>query len=205
MVDCLSKTAHSEDVPSTDDCIVLGGGQRLRVSSILRVFYVIQQITTQMLRPMENELPLLAPEAVEYKWFHILHPTSLDFIHGSDRPRGSLQVLLRNLQDLEDKISNVSILKSAIISNWQLLIDTDEQKRRWRENPLEYQKYCKEMENELNQRFKFILNGSPEAEEALKVWWTLLCFNHESTDESLSFLSNQWKANSEAVRKSRRS
>ncbi|KIW87177.1 uncharacterized protein Z519_12288 [Cladophialophora bantiana CBS 173.52] len=45
---------------------------------------------------------------------------------------------------------------------------SEEQKKRWRENPLEYQAYCKEIENELNQRFKFILNGTPEAIEAKK-------------------------------------
>lgn len=44
--------------------------------------------------------------------------------------------------------------------------DSDEQKRHWAEHPLEYQDYCKDIESELNQRFKFILNGSPAAEEA---------------------------------------
>ncbi|KAK2762350.1 hypothetical protein FQN54_001360 [Arachnomyces sp. PD_36] len=40
---------------------------------------------------------------------------------------------------------------------------TAEQKKAFRENPLEYLNYSKEIENELNQRFKFILNGTPEA------------------------------------------
>ncbi|KAL2831026.1 steroid monooxygenase [Aspergillus pseudoustus] len=44
----------------------------------------------------------------------------------------------------------------------------EEQKQYWAENPLEYQDYCKNIESELNQRFKFILNGSPAAEEAKK-------------------------------------
>ncbi|KAL1969601.1 hypothetical protein VTN77DRAFT_8154 [Rasamsonia byssochlamydoides] len=43
---------------------------------------------------------------------------------------------------------------------------TEEQKTYWAENYLEYLKYCKEIEDELNQRFKFILNGTPEAGEA---------------------------------------
>ncbi|KAF7527649.1 hypothetical protein PCG10_002613 [Penicillium crustosum] len=45
---------------------------------------------------------------------------------------------------------------------------SEEQKSHWEENPLEYQDYCKGIENELNQRYKFILNGTPAAEEAKK-------------------------------------
>ena len=37
------------------------------------------------------------------------------------------------------------------------------------ENPTDYLHYCKEIENELNQRFKFILNGTAEAAEAKEV------------------------------------
>lgn len=47
--------------------------------------------------------------------------------------------------------------------------DTPEQKKKFAENPLEYQNYCKQIEDELNQRFKFILNKTPEAEGAIKV------------------------------------
>ncbi|KAH8689342.1 FAD/NAD-P-binding domain-containing protein [Talaromyces proteolyticus] len=43
---------------------------------------------------------------------------------------------------------------------------TEEQKQQWIENPLDHQRYCKAIEDELNQRFKFILKGSPQAEEA---------------------------------------
>ncbi|KAI1613510.1 FAD/NAD-P-binding domain-containing protein [Exophiala viscosa] len=43
---------------------------------------------------------------------------------------------------------------------------TAEQKKSFTENPTEYVKYCKTIEDELNQRFKFILAGTPEAEEA---------------------------------------
>ncbi|KAG0652128.1 sterigmatocystin biosynthesis monooxygenase stcW [Hyphodiscus hymeniophilus] len=50
----------------------------------------------------------------------------------------------------------------------QPLQDTPEQKKNFAENPLEYQNYCKQIEDELNQRFKFILNGTPEAEGARK-------------------------------------
>ncbi|KAK5045518.1 hypothetical protein LTR84_009136 [Exophiala bonariae] len=43
---------------------------------------------------------------------------------------------------------------------------TVEQKKRFREHPKEYVTYCKQIENELNQRFKFILTNTPEAEQA---------------------------------------
>lgn len=42
----------------------------------------------------------------------------------------------------------------------------EEQKTQWKENELDYLQYCKEIENELDQRFKFVLRGTPEAEEA---------------------------------------
>jgi cation diffusion facilitator CzcD-associated flavoprotein CzcO len=45
---------------------------------------------------------------------------------------------------------------------------TDEQKETFRENPAEYLKYRKLVEAELNQRFKFIINGTPEQREALE-------------------------------------
>ncbi|TAQ87444.1 hypothetical protein B7494_g4224 [Chlorociboria aeruginascens] len=45
---------------------------------------------------------------------------------------------------------------------------TQEQKRHFAEDTIDYLKYCKEIEDELNQRFKFILNGTPEAAEAKK-------------------------------------
>jgi len=48
--------------------------------------------------------------------------------------------------------------------------DTEEQKKRFRDNPELYLKYSKMIESELNQRFKFILNGTPEAEAAKEVW-----------------------------------
>lgn len=46
---------------------------------------------------------------------------------------------------------------------------TPEQKQDFAERYLEYQDYCKAIENELNQRFKFILNGTPEAAESKQV------------------------------------
>lgn len=43
---------------------------------------------------------------------------------------------------------------------------TDEQKRFLEETPEKYLEYRKQIENELNQRFKFIIKGSPEAQAA---------------------------------------
>ncbi|KAJ5403026.1 uncharacterized protein N7487_008922 [Penicillium crustosum] len=43
-----------------------------------------------------------------------------------------------------------------------------EQKKQWRENYPEYLQYCKDIETELNQRFKFILTGSEDAQSALR-------------------------------------
>ncbi|KAK5275853.1 hypothetical protein LTR40_012392, partial [Exophiala xenobiotica] len=43
---------------------------------------------------------------------------------------------------------------------------TPEQQKRFAENPQLFLKYSKMIESELNQRFKFILNGTPEAEGA---------------------------------------
>lgn len=48
-------------------------------------------------------------------------------------------------------------------------IDTEEQKKKFAENPKDLLKYSKEIESELNQRFKFILNGTPEAEASKAV------------------------------------
>lgn len=47
--------------------------------------------------------------------------------------------------------------------------DTDEQKKRFAENPDLFLRYSKMIESELNVRFKFILNGTPEAEGAREV------------------------------------
>lgn len=44
---------------------------------------------------------------------------------------------------------------------------TEKQKREFAENLPEYVKLTKDIEDELNQRFKFILNGTPEAKEAI--------------------------------------
>ncbi|KAJ5964122.1 uncharacterized protein N7479_003998 [Penicillium vulpinum] len=43
---------------------------------------------------------------------------------------------------------------------------TEEQKKAFRDDPESYLRYSKMIESELNQRFKFILNGTPEAEGA---------------------------------------
>jgi len=44
--------------------------------------------------------------------------------------------------------------------------DTEEQQRFLRDNPAKYLEYRKQIENELNQRFKFIIKGSAEATAA---------------------------------------
>jgi hypothetical protein len=49
------------------------------------------------------------------------------------------------------------------------LIDTEKQKKRFEEHPEEYAAYCKEIEDELNTRFKLILKGTPEALAAREV------------------------------------
>ncbi|KAK7214878.1 hypothetical protein V2G26_002881 [Clonostachys chloroleuca] len=43
-----------------------------------------------------------------------------------------------------------------------------EQKQKFKEDPTSFLKYCKEIESELNQRFKFILNGTAESNHSLK-------------------------------------
>lgn len=62
--------------------------------------------------------------------------------------------------------------------------DSEEQKEHFRNNHTEYQRYNKGIENELNVRFRYILQGTPEALEAKKVrchnfdfegTWALTC------------------------------
>lgn len=50
-----------------------------------------------------------------------------------------------------------------------LFIDTDEQKKLFAEDPKHSLKYRKMIESELNQRFKFIVQGTPEQKAALEV------------------------------------
>lgn len=45
-------------------------------------------------------------------------------------------------------------------------IDTEEQKDYFKKNPVKYLEYIKMIESELNQRFKFILKGTTEADQA---------------------------------------
>ncbi len=49
------------------------------------------------------------------------------------------------------------------------ITDTPEQQKRFADNPQLFLKYSKMIESELNVRFKFILNGTPEAEGAKEV------------------------------------
>jgi hypothetical protein len=61
--------------------------------------------------------------------------------------------------------------------------DTETQKEEFLRDPEKLLKYCKGIENELNQRFKFILQGTPEAiaakEYATKEMSTKLAGNTE--------------------------
>lgn len=50
-----------------------------------------------------------------------------------------------------------------------VFVDTEEQKKRFREDPQHGLKYRKMMESELNQRFKFIVQGTPEQKASLEV------------------------------------
>lgn len=55
-----------------------------------------------------------------------------------------------------------------------VFVDTEEQKKRFREDPQHGLKYRKMMESELNQRFKFIVQGTPEQKASLEVRGTPL-------------------------------
>lgn len=50
--------------------------------------------------------------------------------------------------------------------------DSKEQQEYFKDNPKKYLEYRKQIENELNQRFKFIIKGSDEANAARKVAYT---------------------------------
>ncbi|KAF2652919.1 cyclohexanone monooxygenase [Lophiostoma macrostomum CBS 122681] len=45
---------------------------------------------------------------------------------------------------------------------------SSKQKQSFAQDPTSYLEYCKEIESELNQRFKFILNGTPESAQAIE-------------------------------------
>lgn len=64
--------------------------------------------------------------------------------------------------------------------------DSEDQKEEFRRDPEKLLKYCKGIENELNQRFKFILQGTPEAaaakDYATKEMSTKLAGNQELID-----------------------
>jgi len=53
--------------------------------------------------------------------------------------------------------------------------DTPEQLQYLQENPKKYMEYRKQIENELNQRFKFIIRGSPEAKAARDFAYKEMC------------------------------
>jgi hypothetical protein len=61
----------------------------------------------------------------------------------------------------------MSCLKSlGLATDYVSLIDTKEQHEYLKNNPKKYLEYRKQIENELNQRFKFIIKGSKEANDA---------------------------------------
>lgn len=47
--------------------------------------------------------------------------------------------------------------------------DTDDMKEKFRNDPEYYLRYCKAVESELNVRFKFLLNDTPDAAAAKEV------------------------------------
>ena len=59
------------------------------------------------------------------------------------------------------------------MSLFDRFLDTEDQKEYFRKNPTKYLKYIKMIESELNQRFKFILNGTTEAHQAKTVSFLL--------------------------------
>lgn len=67
-----------------------------------------------------------------------------------------------------EQILNVSDWIQKKKARPYLNTDSTEQQKLFQDDPLEYLKYCKQIESELNQRFKFILNGTPEAAQAKK-------------------------------------
>lgn len=46
------------------------------------------------------------------------------------------------------------------------MIDSEEQKAEWREDPEKYRQYRKMIENELNGRYRLVLRNSHESDEA---------------------------------------
>lgn len=71
----------------------------------------------------------------------------------------------------------------------RLSSDTDEQKKRFREDPKHALKYRKMMESELNQRFKFIVQGTPEQKASLEVSknWRTTSVNDVDSHNALQY------------------
>lgn len=53
------------------------------------------------------------------------------------------------------------VCHSCVSVDVNVVADTEEQLRYLEQNPQKYLEYRKQIENELNQRFKFIIKGSP--------------------------------------------
>lgn len=93
-------------------------------------------------------------------------------MRGLSRRHGLRPGLHRDLQDQMVAIFIVSLTQEGrrdCVGGLIVGTDTPEQQQRFAENPKLFLKYSKMIESELNQRFKFILNGTPEAEGAREV------------------------------------
>jgi hypothetical protein len=72
-------------------------------------------------------------------------------------------VSLATSQPLKDALPLIAALADLFA------LDTEEQLKRFKEDPKHALKYRKMMESELNQRFKFIVQGTPEQKASLVV------------------------------------
>ena len=52
-----------------------------------------------------------------------------------------------------------------------MILDDEEQKKLWRDDPEKYRTYRKMIEDELNSRFRFVLRNSKESDDANEVGW----------------------------------
>jgi hypothetical protein len=64
---------------------------------------------------------------------------------------------------------SVSSPGCCFVSSCSITADSELQKKNFRENPGLYLQYRKDIEHELNSRFKFIIKGSKDQREAVKV------------------------------------
>ena len=148
-----------------------GNGQKSKVSLTFKANCVTRLNMTRVSNTKESVSQYSELVVVGFKSFQQLLLKWSNCTPSLDRQPGLLLGLLSNMQDPMERILPVSI--HNLREKWQSLTftlpDSEEQKEKWSKNPLEYQKHCKQIEDELNQRFKFILTGTPEASQALQV------------------------------------